>query len=1014
MSVTLNYEISYLNPKIVFVSGGPGSGKGTQCERLVRDYHFEHISVGDLVRDEVKRGTPEGLKFKDASAKGELVPDHLVVALIIKAIKSRKSFRFLIDGFPRNVEQAKMFEMKFKEIDYILNFEVPDEILTSRLMGRGASSGRADDNPEAIANRLRVFHNETQPVLDFYNHFGKVKTMDGSKSVDEVYKQVQEQIKPNLIFMYGPPCVGKTETARRLSEKIKYHFVNLEAFDKQHLVKSETDRINKLINYLQDAPYNNFIIDSFFNSKNDAEVFLKHFSLPFRIFYFDSPKDEVMNNIQKYILDEKERKRQKDAYEQFIKCRGGILSLIQNQPYFVKVNSVDTIPNIIKFILNNIRPLVISAFTYNNTDLALDYCDQLEKQRDFIYLDVSEQCQSEIERGTNLGAKMNAFEQSGKEIPPKFQVELLQKILFANPKQRRFIITKFPERNNQFEHFERELFPIDYLITFYMPQQQVKYYHDNSPLLQFFAKGKYIHIDRLALDIVDAYINERSNYGFVLGPQASGKSSIAKYIASKFGYTLIDWEQTFEFLKTKLGGEEGPLDELTYEQVEKYFAETLNPAKNPSKTLFDGWPSVYNFAQFQQFIKKLGLPSLGIDLQINKDIYIRRYKIKNEMDPEAEMSEEDQQKIDDLLANASQYTQLVSQTAESNFGFTLYKLDVNHSLESTTRYLNNIFFKRVYVVNDYTTHHQQEVKEEQKLVFLNFCAKTNTTFVDVQEIIKLNYWQKTFNLHDQVQSEYAMRWTDQQPTFPSNYSPKLIIQAISNYLKTLKIPSRDILLYGYPSGDTPAERSSNERFYPRASDEIYNIEKEVGPVRMVLVLTDNRLTWQINDEARKLDPPPEKPKKAADEEGQEEEPPAEEEEEGKPKFNIFDYEWTTTNGLPKTIPQWYNKLKKTQKKHYSIKYNGSLNTYDKLLEYLRLINEENPENKAEQEYRKVNLFVQLRYDEVPEHEENEVEPPREQYKHIVPEEPKLILPEEEFPEEQPQQVEQQEEEEEEN
>lgn len=164
-------------------------------------------------------------------------------------------------------------------------------------MGRGATSGRADDNAEAIANRIKTFHTKTQPVLDFYNHFGKVKTIDGSKSIDDVYKLVQDAIKPNIIFMYGPPCVGKTECSRRLSEKIKYHFVNLETFDKQYAVKNETDRINKLINYLQAAPFNNFIIDSFFSSKSDAEIFLNHFSAPYKLFYYDSPKDEVMNNI---------------------------------------------------------------------------------------------------------------------------------------------------------------------------------------------------------------------------------------------------------------------------------------------------------------------------------------------------------------------------------------------------------------------------------------------------------------------------------------------------------------------------------------------------------------------------------------------------------------------------------------------------------------------------------------------------------------------------------------------
>lgn len=88
-----------------------------------------------------------------------------------------------------------------------------------------------------------------------------------------------------------------------------------------------------------------------------------------------------------------------------------------------------------------------------------------------------------------------------------------------------------------------------------------------------------------------------------------------------------------------------------------------------------------------------------------------------------------------------------------------------------------------------------------------------------------------------------MRWTQQKPEFASNYSPKVIIQAISNYLKTLKIQTRDVLLYGYPAGDTPAERQSNERFYPRASDELQMIEKEIGPVRIVCVVTENRVPW---------------------------------------------------------------------------------------------------------------------------------------------------------------------------
>lgn len=115
-------------------------------------------------------------------------------------------------------------------------------------------------------------------MLDFYKHFGKVRTIDGNASIDEVYKRTREEIKPSLIFMFGPPCVGKTEAARRLSEKIKYQLISLEVFDKQHAVKNETDRVNKLIEYFAAAPFNNFIIDAFFGSKQATEIFFHHFA----------------------------------------------------------------------------------------------------------------------------------------------------------------------------------------------------------------------------------------------------------------------------------------------------------------------------------------------------------------------------------------------------------------------------------------------------------------------------------------------------------------------------------------------------------------------------------------------------------------------------------------------------------------------------------------------------------------------------------------------------------------
>ncbi len=102
------------------------------------------------------------------------------------------------------------------------------------------------------------------------------------------------------------------------------------------------------------------------------------------------------------------------------------------------------------------------------------------------------------------------------------------------------------------------------MINFTYPNHKLKFYHELNPVLDYYTKGRYINIDRDALDIVDLYENERSNYGFVIGSSGSGITTSAKYIAEKYGYTLVEWEPTVEMLKVKLGGEEGPLEEISY------------------------------------------------------------------------------------------------------------------------------------------------------------------------------------------------------------------------------------------------------------------------------------------------------------------------------------------------------------------------------------------------------------------------------------------------------------------
>ncbi|KAF7725870.1 bifunctional uridylate/adenylate kinase [Apophysomyces ossiformis] len=182
---------------VVFVLGGPGAGKGTQCENLIKDYGFVHLSAGDLLRAEQKReGSKYGELINHYIREGLIVPMEVTIALLEQAMRETmtadsKATRFLIDGFPRKMDQAIKFEEVVVPSKMVLYFECPEEIMLKRLLKRGESSGRVDDNIESIKKRFRVFKETSFPVIEAFEKQNKVHTVSCEKSVEDVYSDVK-------------------------------------------------------------------------------------------------------------------------------------------------------------------------------------------------------------------------------------------------------------------------------------------------------------------------------------------------------------------------------------------------------------------------------------------------------------------------------------------------------------------------------------------------------------------------------------------------------------------------------------------------------------------------------------------------------------------------------------------------------------------------------------------------------------------------------------------------------
>lgn len=183
----------------IVIFGAPGSGKGTQSERIVEKYGINHISTGDVLRAEIKNGTELGKTAKGYIDQGQLIPDELMIDILGSVFDSFKDSKGVIfDGFPRTIAQAealkKMLAERGQDVTVMVDLEVPEDELMTRLIKRGKDSGRADDNEETIKKRLHVYHSQTAPLIDWYKNEKKYQHINGLGTMDGIFADICEAV----------------------------------------------------------------------------------------------------------------------------------------------------------------------------------------------------------------------------------------------------------------------------------------------------------------------------------------------------------------------------------------------------------------------------------------------------------------------------------------------------------------------------------------------------------------------------------------------------------------------------------------------------------------------------------------------------------------------------------------------------------------------------------------------------------------------------------------------------
>jgi adenylate kinase len=184
----------------IIICGAPGCGKGTQSDLIVEKYTLKHLSTGDLLRNEIAKKSTLGKEAESFISKGNLVPDKMILDILSKAIdeQTKDCNGIILDGFPRNVDQAEALEELMtklkKEVTILIDLHVDNQELIDRLLKRGETSGRSDDNMETIKKRLEVYKSKTAPVSDFYKKKNKYAAVDGMGTIDEIFGRISNII----------------------------------------------------------------------------------------------------------------------------------------------------------------------------------------------------------------------------------------------------------------------------------------------------------------------------------------------------------------------------------------------------------------------------------------------------------------------------------------------------------------------------------------------------------------------------------------------------------------------------------------------------------------------------------------------------------------------------------------------------------------------------------------------------------------------------------------------------
>ena len=915
------------NPRLIFVMGPRGSGKSTQCLKIVNEFKYSKLSMGDLIKDEIRKDTEFGKRAQEAYDKQEAVPIDCLVNILLRGIVEAKEKAIVIDGFPRSLEQAFYFEQHIMPINLIISLTVSRETCLKRCEELSQKL-KVEFNAEELQAKYDKYTGESKPILEYYEKYGIVRYVDAELPVGKVNELMKQSFYPVIYSIIGKRYAGKTALSQVLNSKMGITLLDFSEFLKEKAIAKRINEndfvISNFIAKLRTIEAPRVLIENFPQNKDQYSYFVNNCKSFEQIFYLNVDNSSCLERLNEIPITDPNYTdcstlnkmlhtfEQQKPFIDFLKKKSTVLEIDVNNH---KVLTIDR-------MMKKIQPYcVIVKVNEALEEAKKNIMEKLTQNYKYEIIDVNQI----IENGKNRNIKV-AFNEN---ISIEDKIALIRPLLYRE-NCNKFILENFPSTLEELEQFEKELCKINKLI--YVSDDKVLENIKDETSIEVFFKNEN-KLDLLGSnEITDFQVEEcldmTRDINIVYGMPLSGKSVIAKHLQHKYNFVMLDFKDLIEAVKkTKIDPENPDAEpEIVFPDLVKGLKDYLEKEPMDKRVIVDNFfiPNaaepflIDTYEKALEIIKTIGKFRNLYEITCEEKTLIERYKVKEGI---AEDLGEDQ------LAAFKETLDKPKQLLGEIKALCANVIQVNtDGSEEKSKLVFDFSLGRNFIV----IKHEYDVNIEKNLEL--FAAKNKLLYINVPKLI-YSHFEQNDEYSVKLEASYGKKILSNEITDKTNfdgyiyykYNPihfetglvnEVILQYAGAHYKEIEKSGNFILLSGYLNYDLLPE---NELPFNLPLLEIKNT-MELGDFTSFVDITTKDIKETEDEEAIQL--VIEKPKKVVEkdpldvdgEEENQEQPPEEQQEEeenpdGVPKFKPEDYKWTSYDGVPRNYVQVLKRLK---------------------------------------------------------------------------------------------------------